>query len=487
MADFFVELTAEERRLFGELMAMRDADGHLLKTADEVATDLIKRFVTLSGTLEKSVADRLGGQPSYGRRDVLLDLLRAVTGPHPLPQAWIEAKLNDGLDMTFYRAKRKRDDERSVGSAGGFLPRMVAQYRDGVNRVRVSPAGNAALYSEAAMMTTAMGYHDLQRAVCAKQALGPAWVVGLAVHPLPPKTRRQMDAMADNPAYVEALGQAVAEVTARFATPDLAERTTDDVKHSLPPGADIETFFIGHEERQLADTIDALVAATEQTASKCRNADVVVDLTGSEEAQRASVRIAKVQNIYLNGYVDFPDDMGWYGARMATGDLFARRSLLDLQNSAYLAKLFAPLAMTNTTNVYAPPSARQLLEWGFHIVPPTPSQSGGTVSAMVTGGTSANSAARRHAIVTLGADATPLIGSTATCNSVPTGQQGPEAELQHQRQHDQSGHLLTGRSQDCRDHWLGSVGRRRSPFCCPALFVLARDRRRGLCPSITAA
>lgn len=267
MADFFVKLTAEERRLFGELMAMRDADGHLLKTADEVATDLIKRFVTRDGKLEKSVADRLGGQPFYGRGDILLDLLRAVTGPHPLPQAWMEAKLNNGLDMTFYRAKRKHDDERSVGSAGGFLPRMVAQHRDGVNRVRVSPAGNAALYSEAAMMTTAMVYHDLQRAVCAKQALGPAWVVGLAVHPLPALTRRQMDAMADNPAYVEALGQAVVEVTARFATPELAERTTDDVKHSLPLGADIETFFIGHEERQLADTIDALVAATEQTAS----------------------------------------------------------------------------------------------------------------------------------------------------------------------------------------------------------------------------
>lgn len=267
MADFFLKLTPEERRLFGELMAMRDADGHLLKTADEVATDLIKRFVTLSGKLEESVARRLGGQPPYGRGDVLLDLLRALTGPHPLPQAWIEAKANGGFDIAFYRAKRKRDEERSTGSAGVFLPRMVAQYRDGVNRFRVSPAGNAALYTEAAMMTAAMVHRDLQQAVCAKQALGPAWVVGLAVHPLPAQTRRQMDAMADNPAYVAALGQAVAEVTAKFATPDLAERTTEDVTHSLPRGADIETFFLGHEERQLADTIDALVAATEQTAS----------------------------------------------------------------------------------------------------------------------------------------------------------------------------------------------------------------------------
>lgn len=267
MADFFMKLTSEERRLFGELMAMRDAHGRMLKTADEVATDLIKRFVTRSGKLEESVARRLGGQPPYGRGDVLLDLLRALTGPHPLPQAWIEAKKNGDFDIAFYRARGKSDEERSTGSVGAFLPRMVAQYRDGVNRVRISPAGNAALYTEAAMMTTAMAYCDLQQAVCAKQALGPAWVVGLAVHPLPAQTRRQMDAMADNPAYVAALGQAVAEVTARFATPDLAERTTEDMTHSLPRGADIETFFIGHDERQLADTIDALVAATEQTAS----------------------------------------------------------------------------------------------------------------------------------------------------------------------------------------------------------------------------
>lgn len=146
MADFFVKLTAEERRLFGELLAMRDANGQLLKTADEVATDLLKHFVTLHGKLEESVARRLGGQPPYGRGDILLDLIRSLTGPHPLPQAWIEAKANGGFDIAFYRAKGKRDEERSIGSAGMFLPRMIAQYRDGVNRVRVSPASNAALY-----------------------------------------------------------------------------------------------------------------------------------------------------------------------------------------------------------------------------------------------------------------------------------------------------------------------------------------------------
>lgn len=346
MADFFVKLTAEERRLFGELMAMRDANGQLLKTADEVATDLLKRFVTLHGKLEESAARRLGGQPPYGREDVLLDLIRALTGPHPLPQAWIEAKANGGFDIAFYRAKGKRDEERSTGSAGVFLPRMVAQYRDGVNRVRISPAGNAALYSEAAMMTTAMVYRDLQQAVCAKQALGPAWVVGLAVHPLPPRTKRQMDAMADNPAYIAALGQAVADATARFATPDLAERTNEDVTHNLPPGADIETFFMGHEERQLADTIDALVAATEQTASgghvfSPRINEAVERLLVAarqrcerEEEQRDEAdiqRLAEAATRYLDTPVGLDTDLTEHHARLRLllPELMASRTRLE--------------------------------------------------------------------------------------------------------------------------------------------------------------
>ncbi|MFD1033548.1 hypothetical protein ACFQ15_02690 [Sphingomonas hankookensis] len=346
MADFFMKLTPEERRLFGELMAMRDAHDRMLKTADEVATDLIKRFVTRHGKLADTVAHRLGGQPPYGRGDVLLDLLRALTGPHPLPQAWIEAKANGGFDIAFYRAKRKRDEERSTGSAGVFLPRMVAQHRDGVNRVRVSPAGNAALYTEAAMMTTAMVHRDLQQAVCARQALGPAWVVGLAVHPLPSQTRRQMDAMADNPAYVAALGQAVAEVTAKFATPDLVERTNEDITHSLPRGADIETFFIGHDERQLADTIDALVAATEQAALSGhvfspRIDEAVERLLAAARQQRgkehdkdeeaAIERQAEAATRYLDTPVDPDEDLTEHHARLRLllPELMSNRTRLE--------------------------------------------------------------------------------------------------------------------------------------------------------------
>jgi hypothetical protein len=353
MADFFLKLTSEERRLFSDLMEMRDTDGHMLKTADEVATDLIKRFVTLHGKLEESVARRLGGQPPYGRGDVLLDLLRAVTGPHPLPQAWIEAKANGGFEIAFYRAKGKRNDERSVGSAGGFLPRMVAQYRDGVNRVRVSPAGNAALYTEAAMMTTAMAYRDLQQAVCVKQALGPAWVAGLAVHPLPSQTKRQMDAMANNPAYVAALGQAVAEVTARFATPELEQRTSEDMTHSLPRGADIETFFIGHDERQLADTIDALVAATEQTASSGHVFSPRIDEAverllvaarqrcGREQDQddeAAAERLAEAATRYLDTPVDPDEDLAEHHARLRLllPEMMASRT--GLERGAYIVR-----------------------------------------------------------------------------------------------------------------------------------------------------
>ncbi len=246
MAEFFKALTPEERRRFVELMAMRDDTGRLLQTADEVATDLIKAFVTRYGKLDDAVAERLGGQPAYGREDILLDLVRALTGPHPLPQAWLDAERHRSFDQFkphFYRSRGTAGDGRSIGSPGVFLQRMVAQHRDGLNSYRVSDADNAALYTEAAMLTLALVLHDLQKAVCAKQALGPAWVVGRAAHPLPWQTKRQMDALAGNTDYVAALGQAVAKVTEDFVTPELKERTNADVQHSLPPGTNVAAAF----------------------------------------------------------------------------------------------------------------------------------------------------------------------------------------------------------------------------------------------------
>lgn len=266
MADFFQQLTPDERRLFNELMGVRDVHGNLLKTADEYATDLLKAFVVKHGKLDPDVAERLGGQPPYGRADIVLDLVRALTGPHPIPQAWLDVERQCGFGLfkpSFYRPRSKGEAEPEIGSPGVYLQRMLAQYRDGVNSYRVSRVSNAALYTETAMLTLVMVCRDLEKAVGAKLALGPAWVVGLAVNPLEPKVKRQMDALAGNQAYIDALGRAVEAVTATYATPDLKERSTLDVEHSLPPGAELDAFFAGHDLRQLEATVDALVAAVE--------------------------------------------------------------------------------------------------------------------------------------------------------------------------------------------------------------------------------
>lgn len=272
--DEFQKLTADERRRFNDLMAMRDADGRLLETADEAATNLLKRFVTQHGRLSPDISERLGGQPPHGRDDVLLDLVRALTGPHPQPQAWLEAQRNGGLNLfepAFYRARGEKKEKSSIGSPGVFLQRMVAQYRDGVNSHRVSRPSNAALYTEAAMLTLVMVCRELRNAVCAKLALGCAWVIGFAVEPLKPKIKRQIDALASNRAYIDALGRAIEEVTTAYASAGLKERCTFDVEHSLPPGADVDAFFAGQDLRQLEATTDALVAAVEhriQTGGK---------------------------------------------------------------------------------------------------------------------------------------------------------------------------------------------------------------------------
>jgi hypothetical protein len=141
----------------------------------------------------------------------------------------------------------------------------------------------------------------------------------------------------------------------------------------------------------------------------------------TEDWTETLVRLAQAAGIYKNGYQSFADDMGWYGARLATGDLFNQKTLLDLRNSVYAAKLFTPLATTATSGSYASPDTRPLLQWGTHIIPLNPTQTGATVTAAVTGGTPENAAAWRWAIVTLAADGTPRYSSLGSVSGQATG------------------------------------------------------------------
>ena len=267
MARLFQELTPPERDEFVAMMAIRNADGSLSKTGHEIAVELISQFVTQSGKLQPREDEILGGQPSYGRAKVVIDLIRAVCGPSPTAQAWLDAIREGTFGLgapLYYRGRTKPDPKRAVGSPGNFLPRMIAQYKDDAHRGRPSQPANVALYAEAAMITAAMMLKAIRDACGAAAALGVAWVVNLAVDKVDPSIKRQIDALADNPAYLAALRAAIIATTSTFADQVEAERTSEEVKHSLPPSADVEAFFDGREQRHVTKASDALVEALER-------------------------------------------------------------------------------------------------------------------------------------------------------------------------------------------------------------------------------
>lgn len=127
----------------------------------------------------------------------------------------------------------------------------------------------------------------------------------------------------------------------------------------------------------------------------------------TEDYVQALVRLGQEAGAYPNGYRSFADDVGWYGARLAAMDFRARQALSDGLESAdgtvqFVAKRFVPLATTAAQNVYTSPAARPLLEYGTHLVPLTAAT--GKVTAQVTGGTTANDASWRFALVAIAAD-----------------------------------------------------------------------------------
>lgn len=122
----------------------------------------------------------------------------------------------------------------------------------------------------------------------------------------------------------------------------------------------------------------------------------------------AFVHLARQRGIYPRGFRDFADDMGWYGARLVTMDFLKQRSLLDILNISRAAKVaqhfYTPLLsveMPGEHAVFAPPAARNLLEFGTHIVPLT--ATAGRVTVTLTGGTTAHQAAWRFTLVAVDA------------------------------------------------------------------------------------
>lgn len=138
-----------------------------------------------------------------------------------------------------------------------------------------------------------------------------------------------------------------------------------------------------------------------------------------EDYLPAVVRLGREAGVYPNGFASFADDAGWYGARLVAMDFLNQRAMLDqlraTRSTTWLAHFYTPLTPVATTTdraVFTPPVQRSLRQWGTHIVPLTPS--GQQVKVTLTGGTNANDAAWRFALVAVSADGTPRYSSLAS-------------------------------------------------------------------------
>ena len=274
MTEFFRELPPEYLAAYERFMELRDGNGHVLVDAEERVTEILKELVTLEGKLEESTAKRLGGQPAKGRQELILPLLHALQGLigfEPLLGAWMAALVGgngfDAVKPSLYRARViTRDGEPKVGPPGTLLPRYLAQHRDDRQSGRANEVMSRAQHAELGAMILALIVKALQDATCARLALGPAWVVGKAVYHLSDAIQRRIDALAGNEEAVAAIGDAVAEVVARFEP--IAVRTNEQVRTSLPIGEDAGRYF---KERQAAmenaameKAIERLTVAVEQ-------------------------------------------------------------------------------------------------------------------------------------------------------------------------------------------------------------------------------
>jgi hypothetical protein len=127
---------------------------------------------------------------------------------------------------------------------------------------------------------------------------------------------------------------------------------------------------------------------------------------------------------YPQGFKSFDDDMGWYGARLVTMDFFNQRNLLDggrpSPTTSSVGHFHTPLVPSaGNACVYTPPAERNLLQWGTHIVPLTPS--GQRVTVTLNGATTDNQAAWRFAIVAVKPGDVPVYSALARTEGKGSG------------------------------------------------------------------
>lgn len=276
-------LTPEHLSLLTRLLELRDSNGRLVISAEDMSLRIAKGLVTDEGRLSAGTKAKLEGDPSFGRAQLISALASALVGSEPVAEAWIEAAAGG---FAAFKPVTYAGAGKTKGSPGVFLQRMLADSRNTANTSTASSTPSLAKRSELSILIVTLLIRELKKATASKLALGPAWPVMMAVDRLPKSDQRRIDALANDESFLAAIGQAVAGVVKDFASRSVAERTNDEINTTLPTATNIEAFFADREQAKL-DIVKESIASFERASGPLANSsDIMINNLLSKMADR---------------------------------------------------------------------------------------------------------------------------------------------------------------------------------------------------------
>lgn len=189
------ELAAYRRHIAGG--TFEDGSSEQAKAAQEAVSAMLALLVTSGGRH----ADETTGT---GRGSIVTELIDALVGPDPDPQAWIEAIAVGTFDLTGYKAYAKRPEPvqgklTKIGTPGNYLPRLLQRYEKAVGNRRPNSKEIADLRTALGILIATTLLKELRNATNARAALGSAWPLVAAVSGRPhAELRRLLAAHGDD-------------------------------------------------------------------------------------------------------------------------------------------------------------------------------------------------------------------------------------------------------------------------------------------------
>lgn len=236
-------LTNDELEAFSRHMELRNAEGQVVVTADDMVRRMLHILVTKTGS--KNANDGV----HVSRGTILPMLIAALVNEHPEPEAWIEAIAVGRFDVSVEkRYAQPRSQGVELGSPGNYLPRLLQRYKAAAGGSdRLSKMAAARLGTALRLLIATALLRELKKATNSHAALGSAWPLIHAVSSRPQaKLRRLIAQHGDNTKFIahlaSAIEVAVAEWIGRLGTGDLT-LTNPQVDSQVPSGVDTDAIF----------------------------------------------------------------------------------------------------------------------------------------------------------------------------------------------------------------------------------------------------